>query len=118
VANRIGWIEHKGKRILHLDYSNLRGEEYVKAIEDSTTFQLKHEVSTVLVLCDVTNTYTTDEIKEASVRSNQTVTDHGINQVLAIVGLRGIQRFIANLIKPGAYFAKDVEDAKEWLTSQ
>ena len=33
---RIQFIQHKGREIIHLDYSNLEEKEYLQAIADTT----------------------------------------------------------------------------------
>lgn len=117
MSDRIRWIEHKGKKILFCDYSGLPGVEQLKVIEEAKNEMLKQPLDSVLlVLADITDTYTIQVVKEkftelTEVRNRFKGSD-------ATVGITGVKKIMANAIKRGIYFADTIEDAKEWLVKQ
>ncbi len=114
---RIRWIDHKGTKILMLDYSGLLEEKFVLYIEKACEFQVQQVRGKVLVVCDVTGTRSTPRVLRASRQANKTLIENGIQQKLATIGLNRMQRVIANAIKSDMYFASDFNDAVEWLCS-
>lgn len=113
--DRIRWIDHKGKKILLLDYSGLLEEKFVEYIRKSVDFQLNEVKDHVLVVCDVTGTRTTPKVAHASREASHTLQKKGIQQKLATIGLNRMQRLIANIIRSDMYFASSMEDALNWL---
>lgn len=118
MSERIKWIEYNGKKILHTDFSGLSGEDYLKLLDEHEKEIMKSKMSRVLVLNDITNC-----VMDASAtgRVKQLMKDTGeknIKLVIALVGVSGMKRTIANLIERGMHFASSVDDAKEWLSKQ
>ena len=59
--------------------------------------------------------------KEPKERAKKLVADlnaEGYSLISACFGITGIQRIIANAVKRDMYFARDIEDAKNWLVKQ
>ena len=56
MTDRVSWIEHKGKKILYVDYSNATAEETLPAIESQKSLIMTQDKHSVLNLINVTNT--------------------------------------------------------------
>jgi hypothetical protein len=115
VATR--WIEHKGKRIFIGEFNGLDEEAYLEAIESCKNEILAagHPRKSLrfMTWCD---SFTTERIT-----AKWREFDHAVGDVLlanAIVGLTGFRRVLAKLVRRDLYFAKDEEDAKEWIVAQ
>jgi len=117
VAERIKWIMHKGKKILFCDYSNLRDQKHLDFIDEVKNEMAKQPPGTILlVLADLTNTYTTPAAKVKY--EELTAVRMKYKGVDAVIGITVPQKIIGEGIKKGIYYAKGIEDAKEWLISQ
>jgi hypothetical protein len=68
-----------------------------------------------LVAMDITNTYTDKRIKEGSIESSNKIRAALGDQHIALVGIQGIQKIIANAINHNQHFAATREEAYEWL---
>jgi hypothetical protein len=115
---RSKWIEYKGKKLFHMDLSGLEEIDQLKILENSSEKWINSNEKTILLINDVRNTYTTEEIKIGAKRAIQAVKDNGKNIFVALIGITGIKRIIANAIEKNMYFSKNIEDAKEWLIKQ
>jgi hypothetical protein len=76
----------------------------------------KKQPGVISTISDITNSNVTTAVKkrfEAMVKSTE-----GISKAKATVGVQGIQKVIANVIKKDLYFAASVDDAKEWIVKQ
>lgn len=110
---RLSVIEHKGKKILITDLSGLREEQIISVLDTAKELIIKEKIR--LQILDVTDTSTTKKIREESIQ-NIIETESKIGKCYnALVGLRLAQQIIANLISRDQYFAKSIDDAKEWL---
>ncbi len=113
---RIEWVDYKGKRILRCDYSGLLGEKHVEFIEEVKKTMSELPAGTeLLVLADVTGTHTTARIKEKYEELTAIRDRFGGHD--AAIGITGLMRIIANVVKKDIYFGKSEQDAKEWLVS-
>lgn len=115
---RSKWIEYKGKKLFHMNLSGLDEKKQLEVLESSSEKWINSNEKIILVLNDVRNTYTTEEIKIGAQRAIQAVRDTGKNIFVALIGITGIKRIIVNAIEHGMYISKDFEDAKEWLIKQ
>jgi hypothetical protein len=118
--DRVRFIEHRGHRVLLLDYSGLRDEQQMlEMIEERTELVSKEPAGSVLTLADLTGVQLTREtiqrVKEANVR------DQPFVRRAALVGadtlspkgaLESIKTFAA---KNWGRFATR-EEALDWLT--
>jgi hypothetical protein len=116
MTSKIEILEYQNQKILFLDLSNLNEEEILATHPDLKETAVRNKVN--LMLLDTTNTRTTDRIKESSIDVNAFVEKHIGKIWIALIGLRGIQKFIANAISKELYFAKDREDGCRWLVSR
>ncbi len=118
VKSRFQWIEYKGRKILLNDFKGLEGDDYVKAIKESEKESLSYGFKTVYMINDVTDSYMTPESTKAAKHWVNTFKEKELNLIIALVGIEGLRRVIAQAIRRDMYFAKNIEDAKEWLSKQ
>lgn len=114
--DRITVLEHKGNKILLADFSNLPPEKIVELIPQYTKIGLEQKIS--LYALDITDTITTEEIKDASRISIGSITAALGKIHVVLVGLRGIQKIIANAISKEQHFASTREEGYDWLVKQ
>ena len=70
----------------------------------------------LLVLDDARGITATSAATEAA-KKNIKATKHKV-KAIAAVGVRGVERILANLVVRDLYFAADLENAKDWLARQ
>jgi hypothetical protein len=113
MSDRVRWMEHKGTRILYVDYSGLSGEEFIQVVDEFEGELLQQTPGSVATLTDVTNTVITNELrsrlKEMAERTQ------GRSRKAAAVGITGFKRAIAVLLRKDLYYAGSLEEAKDWL---
>jgi hypothetical protein len=115
----VQWIEHKGQRILYIDYSNLTIDEILGVLDQVTEEVLRQpKGSTVLTLTNMANTRTSKEMNEKAKEMSAAIREHVGLSAVAIVGLRGIQKVIAQAVRKDIYYADSIEAAKDWLVSR
>ena len=122
MEERTRFIEHAGRPLLLMDFSNLwRVDQMLSAIERARRFVADQpKTQSLLVLVDVAESAIDDRIltklKELAV--------HDAPWVLAsaVVGMRGTQKVVHRLVttfsgrKLAAF--ESVEEAKDWLAAQ
>ena len=116
MSDRVTWLEHKGTRILYVDYSGTSDDEFIKVVDEFESELLKQTPGSVVTLTNVTNTVITNELrarlKEMAERTQ------GRSRKAAAVGITGFKRAIAVLLRNDLYYAKSLEDAKDWLVEE
>jgi hypothetical protein len=114
-------ILHQGKKIVYIDFSNLRMFDEIKTvIEDAKKHIHGQPPLSVLTLTSVEETHFNSEIKDlftAYISSNKPYVK--ARAILGVTGLKqviynGMIKFTGNNIRA---FTK-AEDAKNWLVSQ
>ncbi len=55
--DRTKWMDYKGKKIIHIDYTNLAGDEMIKYIDYNTEFYSNLDETDLLTLVDFTNAF-------------------------------------------------------------
>jgi hypothetical protein len=118
MSDRIKWIEYRGKKILYNDYTGLRGDEFTRIIKQSEAEVLGSGMKTVYVINNVTDSFMNKESTAAAKQWVKNCEQKGVDMIIALVGVGGLRRIIAQAIKRDMYFAKSDEDAKEWLVRQ
>jgi hypothetical protein len=122
--DRVKWIEHKGKKILYIDYSNLQSSVPAQKAE---ALELMKQVRKVfeglnektLFMSDVTDAVpdkdTLNGLKELAGFANG-------KQIVArecVVGMSSMQKVLMNVInfvsKAKLTMFDSIEEAKEWL---
>lgn len=124
MSERIRWIQHKGKKILFVDYSNLRDEkEYLTAIAEMEAEVLKQpKGKKILTLIDFTGSIAFTAITERSKQMTARAKEAGIpDSPTAVVGITGFKKAIVSALQ---FFRSDIhlfdsiEAGKGWLVEQ
>ncbi len=117
---RVQFIEHKGKKMLHLDFSECKVAELDATIEEAKQVISGQPSDSLLVLTDVTDT----EMSRETSRLIKDFTAHNKPYVTAsaVVGVSGLKKVIYDAVirfsgRHIATFAT-VEQAKEWLADR
>jgi hypothetical protein len=118
MAKYVQFITYKGKRMLHTNAAGLEEEELLVALEEMKEALLKEGAKT-LALTDVTGVKMSstfvDKAKEVNAAIEKTP---GWGRPSAVVGLTGLQKAVAQLFGRGVFYAKTIEEAKEWLVKE
>ena len=120
VDNRLKWIDHKGKRILYADCTNLNGGSLLEVLL-ATEKILKRQTSPIPILIDYTGSYANpafiEQMKRISKEYNPVI------EKSASVGVTGIKQLLAKAVvkfasqeKKAKYFS-NLEDAKDFLAA-
>ena len=118
------WIEHKGVRILLVNYAGLQDEEeYMQAIDEFEAETLSQPTGRKMrVLVDVTGSVLTPRITERNKEVEQKARESGIpDSPTALVGLSGFKMAVVQALaffRPDLYIAESTEAAKDWLVKQ
>ncbi len=118
--DRVQFIQHKGRKILHLDFTNKKSLEVLPLIEQAKAAISSQPPKSVFTLTDVTgmgfNSESTDALKK--------FVDHNKPFVAAaaVVGVTGLKQIILNAIMKFSgrhlHAFNSVDEAKEWLAKQ
>ena len=118
MSGRITWIEHNGKKVLHVDLSGLSGDALTGLLREVYGAYEGQQPKSVLVFSDYTNAYANEEAM-AELRKLTKTSDVYVKKGVAI-GITGIKKILANTINA---FAKtpfkifdDKDKALAWLT--
>jgi hypothetical protein len=111
------WIEHKGKKILYIDYRNLPPQQMLDLIREATQIIVTSGSKENLSLTDVTGCSLNNEFIELAKECGKS--SLLMTKKAAILGVYGARKIILNMInavspKPRKPF-DTVEDAKDWL---
>jgi hypothetical protein len=119
---RSRWIEHRGKRILQADYTNLGGDHHAVQVEADYVVALarREPRDSVLTLSLVTGTTGTQEVVAVLKATAEAITPFARKR--AVVGLTPLQRVFLNFINrfaAGKQFQvfSQVGEAMDWLAA-
>jgi hypothetical protein len=107
-------VEHQGHNIARIDLRDLDGGDLLHGLGEVGRFLDTDAADVRLVLTDVTGTPLTTEAAELAKKLVVKRNKHSTRS--AIVGINPINMGLADRIKSGIYFARDVGDALVWLT--
>ncbi len=116
MLDRVKVITHKGKKVIFVDNSNLKPAEIIANFPIFLDLAISQKIN--LVCMDVTNTMTDDAIKQAGAENHAKMDAALGKHYSAIVGIRGIQKILANAMQKGQCFAATKEEALDWLVAQ
>lgn len=118
------FIEHKGKEIYYVDYSNIKtNEEFLATIKQTNGFREKVKAEgkrDLLMLVDITGSFVygevLEEIKKAGKQTKQ------ITAREAVVGVTGGKKILLKIMQTitnmNLKVFDTIEDAKDWLVSE
>jgi hypothetical protein len=124
MSKRISIIEKEGFEILFLDYSNLKGDEYLQAIEETKEFVLNlpkdHRYDATI--SDSSNSKMNDRVKQAlkdldSSIKEQLGDDYQSQGLSISIGMSGLQKIIAGFMIKNVKFMSNKEEAIEYALS-
>lgn len=130
MTNRISVINHKGIEILFLDYSELRGAEYVKVIQETKEFLLKRpkDMSYPATISNSTNSKMNDDVKAAlkdlddalKMHRGENYQDDGAEkgEITVSYGITGLQKIIAGFIIKNVKFVNNHEEALAYIDAE
>lgn len=120
---KVGFWEHKGKKIFYADFSgiNIKNKpEIIAIIESAKAVVAQQPEKSLLILTNVTNTGFDSEVtgifKDYASHNTKYV------KASALVGISGLQKVILTAVKQ--FTKRDynlfntVDEAKDWLTAQ
>lgn len=118
---KIGFIDHKGKKILLYDFSyTKKSDDVVGLIKQAGTIAKKQPPKSILVLTDVTEAHysveTTQALKELAKENTPYV------KASAVTGVTGLKKVIFDAILK--FSGRDIklfssrEEALDWLAAQ
>jgi hypothetical protein len=121
---RVTWIEHKGKKILYVNYSKLMAAKPDQKQEILDTIKKARGIASgsaekIRFLSDVTDARANTEVMNALKEFAAFTNANNKVEKECVVGVRGIQKILLSGINA---FAKsklvmfdDIEEAKDWL---
>lgn len=114
----VNWIEHKGKRILYMNYAYSKYDEVAKAIEETKMLVVKEPPVSVLGIVDVRESPFNREISAAL----KDLAEHNkpYIKMSVVVGVEGIKRVIYNGVikftgRKNLLLKDTLDEAKEFL---
>jgi len=116
-SDHMKWIEHKDKKILYLDYSNLKGDEYQNASKEIGDYITKLGEDNLLVLANVSGNYfSMGNMKDSRKIGNMIKPYIKKNAIIGItknqeIFIKSMALFSGLKIKP----FDDIDDGKDWL---
>ena len=114
--DRIRWINHKGVDILYMDYSGLSEDEFVAMMLEIEAMLKDHPIDCFMpFLANVTNAHVTAKTAKVGRKISKTYERFTKGKAYAVVGVTGVQKVIARSFASTWYFARNEEDAKEYL---
>ncbi len=124
---RVRWIEHGGRKILFIDYTNLRASVPAQKIEIRETLKKLMEIvetlkEKTLFLTDATNAIPDKETLDALKKVAAFTNSNSLVEKECIVGLASVQQVLMNVInfvsKAKLSMFDSTEKALEWLTKE
>jgi len=119
---RVKWIETKGKKFLHVDFSNLQPDEIVEEVEKAIEFIKNSGEKDILMISDTTNSPTSPKSFTAVKRFGNETNPY-VKKSATIGGKgMGIKRFSFRIYK--AFIKREIElvgsfdEAIEWLSKE
>jgi hypothetical protein len=116
----VSWINFGGKKILYVDYNEVKTENELLKILYEEIEILRNETQRQLILVNIGNSYSTEKYKQEVHRLTKEVVRHKTEKS-AIVGLVGLKKFIfgalISLSEGHVKLFDNEDDAKKWLVS-
>ncbi len=120
MADRVQFIQYRGKQILHLDFSKAKADEVIDTIGKARAVIDTQPQASVRILTDVTDAAFNSKVSEAM---KEFVTHNKPFVVAsAVIGVTGLKQIIYNAVVKFSgrnLVAFDTPDqAKDWLAGQ
>lgn len=109
-------IDHKGKKVILFDCRGMNSDQIAEQFPSYTQMAIENKIN--LAVSDTTGcTPPNDNMKKAAAESGEAVKAALGSQHLAMVGLKGMAKMIAQAMVKDQYFAKTLDDALDHLTA-
>ena len=117
----VKWIEHKGRRILYVDYRGAKNEEEMLSVLYKSNEEEKASSEKVTVLANFENTYASSKYMDEVNRLGKEVTKNIVDKT-ALIGIVGIKKILVNSFirftgDNNLKIFDNEDNAKEWLVS-
>lgn len=117
---RVQFIQHKGKKIMHINFADCKSDEVLTIIDQAKAAIRTQAKQSVLTLTDVTNTAfnskVSDALKEFVVHNKPYVV------ASAVVGVTGLKQIIFNAVMKFSgrklTAIDSLAEAKDWLAER
>ncbi len=117
------FINHKGKEIYFVDYSNIKNnDEFLKTIKETNEFReqlVSQGKKDLLMLVDVSGSYVYGEVLDAIKKAGRMT--KAITRKEAVVGITGSKKILLQIVQTFTNMKLKVfdnpGDAKDWLVS-
>lgn len=118
MSNRLRFLTHNGKEIFFIDYSSLRGRDYLDLVYQSLKVIEASGKKDIRLLIDLTNSLSTREVAEA--QAEVTRQAKPLVKKITVVGMDPLKRILANVVMnvisdKSFRFSKTLEEGKDWL---
>ncbi|MFO7657847.1 MAG: hypothetical protein R6W78_12335 [Bacteroidales bacterium] len=121
MARGAQFVQHKGKDIYYVDYSNIKSnEEFLQTIKETNAFREKvrsEGIRDLLILVDISGSYAYGQVLDELKKSGRITKD--LSKKEAIVGITKSQKILLQIIKTFTRMQltmfNTVEEAKDWL---
>ena len=123
--DRVQWIEHKGKKILYLNYTGLRAKvpeekSIVLGVIKEATAIASASPEKIRFLSDVTNTVSDTDVVDALREFGRFTNENGKVEKECVVGVTGLQKTLVSMLnlmsKTKLVIFDTLEQAREYLT--
>ncbi len=119
MSERVKWLDHKGKKTLYNDYTNLAGDEMLKPIKELGDHLDNLDEKEILPLLDFRNSYANKANVEALRKSGER--NKQLFKKVAVLGITGVKKVFLHMVNKltgiGANPFDTEEEAKDWLIS-
>ena len=119
MADRVRWETYRGKQILRVDYSGLRGPEFLPVMDQVRAVYKNQPRGSMLAFTDLRNSYGTDEVVEGFKKLASVTKLY--DKKSAIIGVTGVK---AVLLRAVTLFSQhslkafdDEKQALDWLVA-
>lgn len=117
------FIEHKGKQIYFVDYSNIKSnEEFLSIIKETNAFREKAKAEgkrNLLMLVDVSGSFVYGEVLDELKKAGKFTKELTAKE--AVVGVTGAKKVLLLVVqtftKMNIRVFNTVEEARDWLVS-
>jgi hypothetical protein len=121
IMEKVKFIKHKGKDILHIDFTNAEPDEVMTICEDAKAMVSKQTGSALLTMTDVSEAKVTPEVSQALkdlASHNKPYAKAG-----AVLGVTGLKKVIFNSLliftgRRNLHLFDSPEQARNWLAEQ
>jgi hypothetical protein len=109
-------LEHRGRKIVFFNCRGMAPDQVAALFPEVTRTALENRIN--LICTDVTGSAADDAVKAAAADSTRAIQEAMGAMHSALVGIKGLQRIIAQAIVKDQYFAKTLDEALDHLAAQ